>query len=91
MGNYNFSDRERFEMTGLIDYSALQSLPAIWETTSQMFPDVLALLDPHAKPSVSLTYAQLYAEIQEFAAGIQALGVEFHPASLYLPITAPGG
>ncbi|HAZ49256.1 MAG TPA: long-chain fatty acid--CoA ligase [Cyanobacteria bacterium UBA11371] len=79
MDKYNFSDRERFEMTGLIDYSALQSLPQIWETTSQMFPDVLALLDPHAKPSVSLTYAQLYAEIQQFAAGIQALGVNAQP------------
>ena len=88
MGNYNFSDRERFEMTGLIDYSALQSLPAIWETTSQMFPDVLALLDPHAKPSVSLTYAQLYAEIQEFAAGIQALGVEFDPKAPFPPRVA---
>ena len=81
MGKYNFSDRERFEMTGLIDYSTLQSLPQIWETTSQMFPDVLALLDPHAKPSVSLTYAQLYAEIQQFAAGIQGLGLEFDPES----------
>ena len=88
MGNYNFSDRERFEMTGLIDYSALQSLPAIWETTSQMFPDVLALLDPHAKPSVSLTYAQLYAEIQEFAAGIQALGVELDPKAPFPPRVA---
>ncbi|GET42410.1 AMP-binding protein [Microseira wollei] len=76
MGKYNFSDRERFEMTGLIDYSALQSLPQIWETTSQLFPDVVALLDPHAKPRVSLTYAQLYAQIQQFAAGIQALGLE---------------
>lgn len=81
MGKYNFSDRERFEMTGLIDYSTLQSLPQIWETTSQIFPDVLALLDPHAKPSVSLTYAQLYAEIQQFAAGIQGLGLEFDPES----------
>jgi len=29
--------------------------------------------DPHAQPEVVLTYAQLYQQIQQFAAGLQAL------------------
>jgi len=34
------------------------------------------LKDPHAQPEVVLTYAQLYQQIQQFAAGLQALGVQ---------------
>ncbi|MEB3179794.1 MAG: AMP-binding protein, partial [Nostocaceae cyanobacterium] len=75
MGKYTFTDRERFEMTGLVDYSSLQSLPQMWEITARLFPDVVALIDPHFKPSVTLTYAQLQAQIQLFATGIQALGI----------------
>jgi long-chain acyl-CoA synthetase len=34
------------------------------------------LEDPHAKPEVVITYAQMYQQIQQFAAGLQALGVQ---------------
>jgi len=40
----------------------------------QRFGQTVALKDPHAQPEVVLTYAQLYQQIQQFAAGLQALG-----------------
>lgn len=70
-----YTRREQFERTGLVDYSELQTLPQMWEITSHLFGEVTALIDPHAKPSVSLTYQQLEQTIQQFAAGIQALGL----------------
>jgi long-chain acyl-CoA synthetase len=63
------------------DYSSVQSLPEIWPLAAQRFETTVALQDPHgvgghgAKPS-TLTYAQLYQQIQQFAAGLQALGFQ---------------
>ncbi|MGF1480929.1 MAG: AMP-dependent synthetase/ligase [Cyanophyceae cyanobacterium] len=58
------------------DYSATESMPQIWSQAAKQFGDVVALRDPHAKPEVTLTYAQLDQQIQQFAAGLQALGVQ---------------
>ncbi|MEL6764519.1 MAG: AMP-binding protein, partial [Cyanobacteria bacterium J06607_6] len=68
-----FSTKERFEHTGLIDYSHLRSLPQMWEITEQYFGHVEALIDPHSRPAVSLTYRQVYQQIRQFAAGMQTL------------------
>ncbi|MEO1353453.1 MAG: AMP-binding protein [Cyanobacteria bacterium J06635_15] len=68
-----FSTKERFEHTGLIDYSHLRSLPHLWEITEQYFGNVEALIDPHSRPAVSLTYRQVYQQIRQFAAGMQTL------------------
>jgi long-chain acyl-CoA synthetase len=68
-----FSRREQFEQTGLVDYSQLRSLPQMWEIAERLFGDVEALIDPHSRPAVSLTYRQLYQQIHQFAAGIQSL------------------
>jgi long-chain acyl-CoA synthetase len=62
-------------MTTIAEYSNLKSLPEVWAIAAQKFPDTLALHDPHSKPEVKLTYAQLYQKLQQFAAGLQALGV----------------
>ncbi len=70
-----FTDRERASLAKLVDYTAIRSLPEIWPIASQRFPDVVALQDPHNKPALSLTYAQLHQQIQQFAAGLQSLGV----------------
>jgi long-chain acyl-CoA synthetase len=59
-----------------VDYQAVESLPAIWPIVAKKFGSIVALKDPHAKPEVSLTYAQVYQQMQRFAAGLQALGVE---------------
>ncbi|MBW4524677.1 MAG: AMP-binding protein [Phormidium tanganyikae FI6-MK23] len=56
-------------------YRAVQSLPELWSIASKKFADVLAVHDPHSTPEVKLTYAQLYEQMQAFAAGIQALEI----------------
>jgi long-chain acyl-CoA synthetase len=58
------------------DYIALESLPEIWQIAAEKFNDTIALQDPHAKPEVIITYRDLAAQIQQFAAGLQALGVQ---------------
>ncbi|OWY63664.1 long-chain fatty acid--CoA ligase [cyanobacterium TDX16] len=59
-----------------IDYASVQSLPEIWSIAQQQFSQIIALKDPHAQPEVSLTYAQMYRQTQQFAAGLQALGIQ---------------
>jgi long-chain acyl-CoA synthetase len=63
-------------MKTLVDYSSIDSLPEIWSITAQKFGDIVALHDPHSKPEVLLTYAQLLEKIQQFAAGLQACGIK---------------
>lgn len=67
--------QERANLKRLADYTTVQSLPEIWPLAAKRFEKVIALKDPHAKPEVTLTYAQLYQQIQQFAAGLQALGI----------------
>ncbi|MGK7926961.1 MAG: long-chain fatty acid--CoA ligase, partial [Spirulina sp.] len=59
-----------------LDYSSLDSLTEVWPIVARQFGSTIALHDPHAKPEVLLTYAQLYEKICHFAAGMQALGVK---------------
>jgi len=57
------------------DYDSVQSLPEVWAIAAQQFASVTAVKDPHRQPAVELTYLQLYQQIQQFAAGLQVLGV----------------
>ena len=70
------TERERLLLQGLVDYSHVQSVPEIWSVVANKFGDTVALLDPHAKPEVVLTYTQLYQQIKQFAGGLQSLGVK---------------
>lgn len=67
--------QERDNLSRLVDYSQIQSLPEIWPIAAKQFKNVVALKNPHAKPEVVLTYSQLYQQIQQFAAGLQSLGI----------------
>ncbi|MEM9214552.1 MAG: AMP-binding protein [Cyanobacteria bacterium P01_F01_bin.150] len=59
-----------------IDYRFAKAIPDIWAVTAEKFGDrITALNDPHSKPTVTFTYAQLHSAIQQFASGLQALGV----------------
>ncbi|MFP4008547.1 MAG: long-chain fatty acid--CoA ligase [Spirulinaceae cyanobacterium] len=61
---------------GNYDYSEVKCLPEIWQLAAKRFSPVLALHDPHSDPEVKLTFKELYQEIQQFAAGLQAMGVK---------------
>ena len=58
-----------------VDYSSSQSLASVWKIAANRFGDTVALNSPHAEPKVKITYRQLYQQIQQFASGLQALGV----------------
>lgn len=58
------------------DYTSIQSLSEIWKLTAERYNNIIALHDPHAKPEVKITYNELAQKIQQFAAGLQALGVK---------------
>jgi long-chain acyl-CoA synthetase len=60
----------------LIDYTQINSIPDIWAIASQEFGDTIALYDPNSQPEVKLTYQELNTQINQFAAGLQALGVK---------------
>lgn len=60
----------------VFDYIDLHSLPEVWRLTADKFGDTIALKDPHAQPEVVITYRDLAAQIQQFAAALQALGVQ---------------
>jgi long-chain acyl-CoA synthetase len=56
-------------------YANVQSMPALWDIIHQRFADITATIDPHSTPTVQLTYGQLYQGMQQFAAGLQSLGL----------------
>jgi len=60
----------------LINYESVATIPDIWSVAVENFGDKIALHDPHSKPIVKLTFRELYAQIQQFAAGLQALGIQ---------------
>lgn len=72
----NITAHEREAIKDSADYSGVESLPEIWPLAAQKFGSIVALRDPHAKPEVVLTYIELCQQIQRFAAGLQALGVQ---------------
>ncbi|MBD2314336.1 long-chain fatty acid--CoA ligase [Desertifilum sp. FACHB-1129] len=73
---YSMTERERANLQRMIDYSSVNSLAEVWAIASRQFSQIPAIIEPHAKPEVSLTYGQLYQQMQQFAAGVQALGVQ---------------
>ncbi|WGV28798.1 AMP-dependent synthetase/ligase [Halotia branconii] len=72
----NITRRESQELQRLVDYTNVDLLPDIWPLAAKQFGNIVALRNPHAKPEVVITYAQLAEKIQQFAAGLQALGVQ---------------
>ncbi|HEY9767433.1 MAG TPA: AMP-binding protein [Coleofasciculaceae cyanobacterium] len=58
------------------DYIDLESMPEIWPIAADQFGDTIALQDSHAQPEVAINYRDLYAQIQQFASGLQASGVQ---------------
>ena len=73
--SFSMTEQERNNLKRLADYTSVQSLPEIWPLAAKRFENIVALKDPHTKPEVVLTYAQMYQQIQQFAAGLQTLGI----------------
>ncbi|MEG4939455.1 long-chain fatty acid--CoA ligase [Microcoleus sp. F4-D5] len=86
--SYQMTDRDRANLSRLIDYSSIRSIPEIWAIVKQKFGQTVALHDPHSQPEIKLTYTDLYQQIQQFAAGLQALGIEPNPEEAVPPRVA---
>lgn len=73
----DISERESLALQSLVDYTNVESLPEIWTLAARKFGNIVALHNPHSKPEVKITYSQLSEQIQQFAAGLQTLGVTY--------------
>ena len=74
----NISERESLALQSLVDYTNVESLPEIWTLAARKFGNIVALHNPHSKPEVKITYSQLSWQIQQFAAGLQTLGININ-------------
>ncbi|MFB2975395.1 long-chain fatty acid--CoA ligase [Microseira sp. BLCC-F43] len=72
---FKLTEQDRRALKSLVDYSELESVAEIWAMVGQKYANIVALHDPHAKPEVMITYAQLYQQMRQFAAGLQVLGI----------------
>ncbi|NEO84504.1 MAG: AMP-binding protein [Spirulina sp. SIO3F2] len=54
----------------------LQALSDIWYQSAAQYGDVVAVHDPHNTPEIQLTYQELTAQMDTFAAALQHLGVQ---------------
>lgn len=68
--------REQIYMAQQPQYLSIKQLPQMWPLAVEQFGDTPALYAPHAKPEITYTYRQLWDSIQQFAGGLQALGVQ---------------
>ncbi|MBW4512495.1 MAG: long-chain fatty acid--CoA ligase [Scytonematopsis contorta HA4267-MV1] len=71
-----FTPTERKVSQGMVDYSEVQSISDIWSLGAKKFGNTTALRNPHSKPELVLNYTQLSQQIQQFATGLQTLGVK---------------
>ena len=69
------AEQERQNLQQSVDYSSAQGIPEIWAIAAERFGHIVALHDPHSKPAAQLTFAELHQQIRQFAAGLQALGI----------------
>ncbi len=58
-----------------IDHSQAQNLYQVWQKVATLYPDVLALVNPHGAYQMSLTYRELFQQITRFGAGLKRLGI----------------
>lgn len=72
----SWRDRDLASIQSASPYRDVHSLPEIWPIAAQQYGQIVALEDPHANPKVAITYSDLYGQIQRFAAGLQALGIQ---------------
>ena len=69
-------EQEKNNWAKAIDYNNIAAIPEVWPVVAAQHGDHLALYDPHTNPETKYTYRQLADAINQFAAGLQALGVQ---------------
>ncbi|MGD1872879.1 MAG: AMP-binding protein [Mastigocoleus sp.] len=67
---------ERLRIKQMADYSHINSISEIWSIAAEKFADNTALCNPHAKEKIVISYTLLWKKIQQFACGLQTLGIK---------------
>ncbi len=70
------SPQEQANLAASVNYDSIQTIPEIWAIAAQRFGQTLAVDDPHSTPALKFTYQELCQLIQQFAAGLQSLGLQ---------------
>ncbi len=76
-------EAERQNLAKDTAYAKAQSLPEVWAIAQARFATVTAAIDAHSTPPAQFTYGALYKGMQEFAAGLQSLGLTPEAADDY--------
>ncbi len=69
-------EQEKINQAKAIDYSNVSAIPEVWPIVAAKYGNHTALHDPHTSPETRYTYRELASAINQFAAGLQALGVQ---------------
>ncbi|MGB5914762.1 MAG: AMP-binding protein, partial [Phormidesmis sp.] len=69
-------EQEKINWSKAIDYSNVSAIPEVWPIVAAKYGDHIALHDPHTNPATQYTYRELASAINQFAAGLQALGLQ---------------
>ncbi|MEO0807814.1 MAG: AMP-binding protein [Cyanobacteria bacterium J06643_4] len=69
-------EQEKINRAKAINYNEVSAIPQVWPIVAEKYGSHLALYDPHTHPETKYTYSELAADIQQFAAGLQTLGVQ---------------
>ncbi len=66
-------------------YQSAHCLSQVWQSAAEKFADIPALDDHHAENPIKITFRQMWQQIRQFAAGLQASGVDFTPKDAQTP------
>ena len=67
--------QERENLEASQDYLQCTSLPEVWAIAARKFATTTAVCDTHREPEVRMTYGELHQKMNQFATGLQSLGI----------------
>ena len=69
----------------LATYQSAHCLSQVWQSAAEKFAEIPALDDQYAEKPIKITFRELWQQISQFAAGLQASGVNLEPEDSQTP------
>lgn len=66
-------------------YKTAQCLSQVWQSAAEKFPDIPALIDNHSAYPLKITFREMWRQICQFAAGLQASGFDVAATDPQIP------
>jgi len=66
-------------------YKTAQCLSQVWQSAADKFPDIPALIDNHSAYPLKITFREMWQQICQFAAGLQASGFDVTATDPQIP------